>query len=199
MKKLISTFSLATSAILLLAFTKPVKEQTFKIDTERSSIEWVARKVTGQHNGTIKLASGSLVLNGNAIKKGSFDIDMKTIVCSDLQGEYNQKLVGHLKSEDFFSVEKNPSSNFEIIKVTSAGANRVNITGNLTIKGITQPLSFPASVTKEGGVVVAVAKGVKVDRTKYDIRYGSKNFFASIGDKAIEDEFELAVNLVAKK
>ncbi len=199
MKKLISTFSLITGMVLFMAFTKPVKDETFTVDTQHSSIEWLAKKVTGQHNGTIKLASGQLVVNGDAIKNGAFSIDMNSIACSDLQGDYNQKLIGHLKSDDFFSVEKNPTSKFEITKITSAGADRVNITGNLTIKGITQPLTFPATVKKQGDAIVAVAKGVKVDRTKYDIKYGSKSFFASIGDKAIEDEFELAINLVAKK
>ncbi len=199
MKKLIPTFSLITGMVLLMAFTKPVKNETFTIDAGRSSIEWIGKKVTGQHNGTIKLASGQLLMSGNAVKGGAFTIDMNSIACSDLEGEYGQKLVGHLKADDFFSVEKNPTSKFEITKVTSKGANRVTITGNLTIKGITQPLTFPATVKKQGDALVAVAKGVKVNRTKYDIKYGSKSFFASIGDKAIDDEFELAINLVAKK
>ena len=111
----------------------------------------------------------------------------------------NDKLTGHLKTADFFSVEKYPASKFEITKVTSAGADRVNVTGNLTIKGVTESLSFPASVKKQGDAVVAVATGVKVNRTKYDIRYGSKSFFNDIGDKAIDDEFELTINLVATK
>ena len=199
MKKLIPTFSLITGMVLFMAFTKPIKETTYKVDTQRSSIEWLGKKITGQHNGTIKLSSGELVVNGKAVKGGAFTIDMNSIACSDLQGEYGQKLVGHLKNDDFFSVEKNPTSKFEITKVTSAGANRVNITGNLTIKGITQPLTFPATVKQKGDAIVAVAKGVKVDRTKYDIKYGSKSFFTSIGDKAIDDEFELAINLVATK
>jgi polyisoprenoid-binding protein YceI len=199
MKKLIATFSLLTGTVLFMAFTNPVKDEIFTVDTQHSSIEWLAKKVTGQHNGTIKLASGQLTVSGNDVKNGAFTIDMNSIACSDLQGDYNQKLIGHLKGEDFFSVEKNPTSKFEITKVTSAGEGRVNITGNLTLKGITQPLTFPATVKKQGDALVAVAKGVKVDRTKFDIKYGSKSFFASIGDKAIDDEFELAINLVAKK
>ncbi len=199
MKKSISILGLATSVILFMAFTKPVKKEVFKIDTEKSSIEWIAKKVTGKHNGTIKIASGELLLNNKALKSGSFLIDMNSIVVSDLTGEYNQKLLTHLRSEDFFSVEKNATSKFEITKITAAGKDRMDITGNLTIKGITQSITFPASIKLQGDAIVAVAKGVKVDRTKYDIRYGSKSFFASIGDKAIDDEFELAINLVAKK
>lgn len=199
MRKSISILSLVTGVILFMAFTKPVKKEIFKIDTEKSSIEWIGKKVTGQHNGTIKIASGHLELNNKTFKGGSFLIDMKSIVILDLKGEYNDKLSGHLKSDDFFSVEKNPTSKFEITKITPAGADRVNISGNLTIKGIKQPLSFPATIKKQDNTLVAVAKGIKVDRTKYDIKYGSKSFFSSIGDKAIDDEFELAINLVAKK
>ncbi|MBC7746306.1 MAG: YceI family protein [Flavobacterium sp.] len=199
MKKIISSLGLLTLIIITMSFVKPAKKEVYKIDIEKSSIEWLAKKVTGQHVGTIKLSSGQLEANGNALKNGSFLIDMNTIVCTDLQGEYNGKLIGHLRSEDFFSVEKNPVSKFDITKVTAAGADRVNITGNLTIKGITQPITFPASVKKQDNAIVAVAKNVKVDRTKYDIRYGSKSFFASIGDKAIDNEFELSINLVATK
>lgn len=199
MKKIIFSLGLLTVVIITMSFVKPAKKEVYKIDNQKSSIEWLAKKVTGQHTGTIKLSSGQLEANGNALKSGSFSIDMNTIVCSDLQGEYNQKLIGHLRSDDFFSVEKNPVSKFDITKVTAAGTDRVNITGNLTIKGITQPITFPASVKKQDNAIVAVAKNVKVDRTKYDIRYGSKSFFASIGDKAIDDEFELSINLVATK
>lgn len=199
MKKIISSLGLIALLIVSVSFIKPAKKEVYKIDSQKSSIEWLAKKVTGQHVGTIKLASGQLETNGKALKSGSFLIDMNTIVCTDLQGEYNGKLIGHLRSEDFFSVEKNPISKFVITKVTAAGTDRANITGNLTIKGITQAITFPASVKKQGDAMVAVAKNVKVDRTKYDIRYGSKSFFASIGDKAIDDEFELSINLVATK
>lgn len=192
MKKLLTGLSLITG-IVLMSFTKPVKTETYKVDTERSTIGWIGRKVTGEHTGTLKLASGELVLAANNVKGGSFIIDM-TSLTSD-----SEKLTGHLKNDDFFSVEKNPTSKFEITSVSPAGSQRVNITGNLTIKGITQSISFPASVKKQGSTIVAAAKGVKVNRAKFDIRYGSKSFFNDIGDKAIDDDFELTINLVAKK
>ena len=197
MKKIL-TSTLLASTVLFLAFTKP-KTETYKVDTQKSSIEWIGRKVSGQHNGTIKVAGGELVVNGAAVKGGFVNIDMNSIAVSDLQGEMNGKLVGHLKSDDFFSTEKNPVSKFVIKKVTPAGNDRVNVTGDLTIKGITKSLTFPATVKKDGNVVVAVAKGVKVNRAQYDVRYGSKTFFADIADKAIDDEFELSFNLVARK
>ncbi|MEO8794899.1 MAG: YceI family protein [Daejeonella sp.] len=193
MKKIIAALTFSAGIALFTAFTNPVGTESFKVDTERSSIDWIGRKVTGEHSGKIEISSGELILAGNAIKGGSFVIDM-TSLTSD-----NDRLTGHLKTEDFFSVEKNPQSKFQITKVTAAGSGRINVSGDLTIKGITQPLSFPASVKKQGNTVVAVAKGVKVNRAKYDIRYGSKSFFNDIGDKAIEDDFELSINLVAKK
>lgn len=193
MKKLLSSLTLCTAVILFVAFTNPVKTETYKVDTEQSSIDWIGRKVTGEHNGKIKITSGEVVLNGKAIKGGSFIMDM-TSITSD-----SERLTGHLKNDDFFSVEKNPTSKFVITKVTAAGTDRINVTGNLTIKGITESITFPASVKKEGNSIVAVAKNVLVNRAKFDIRYGSKTFFNDIGNKAIDDNFELSINLVAKK
>lgn len=199
MKKIIQIQALILCALALFSFNNPLKDESFTVDTERSSVEWAASKVTGKHNGDVKLSSGLLVFNGKSIKSGKFDVDMSTIVCKDLEGEMNQKLVGHLKSDDFFSVEKNPTSTFVITKVAPAGTDRVNITGDLTIKGIKQAVTFPATVKRQNDAVVAVAKGIKIDRTKYDIKYRSTNFFENLGDKAINDEFELSINLVAKK
>jgi polyisoprenoid-binding protein YceI len=193
MKKLQATLALCTAVILFMAFTSPVKTETFKVDTELSSIDWIGRKVTGQHTGKIKINAGEVLMSGNALKGGSFVMDM-TSITSD-----SERLTGHLKTDDFFSVEKNPTSSFVITKVTSAGTDRINVTGNLTIKGITEAITFPASVKKEGKALVAVAKSVMINRAKFDIRYGSKSFFNDIGNKAIDDEFELAINLVAKK
>ena len=190
--------TILTATAIFFSF-KSAAPENFVVDTKASSIEWTAGKVGGSHNGTIQLASGSLSFVGKNLKSGSFGIDMSTISISDLKGNSNQNLLNHLKGDDFFSVAKNPASTFAITKVSPAGTDRVNITGNLTIKGITNEISFPASVKRAKNTGVAVAKGVKVDRTKYDIKYRSKNFFGDIGDKAIDDEFELSINLVAKK
>ena len=193
MKNLILIFSLITGMAFLMAFNKPVKEETYTVDTERSTIEWTAKKVGGGHTGTIKIADGILVYSGKALKSGNFQMNMSSIT-SD-----NAKVTTHLKSDDFFSAEKNPISKFEITKVTATGADRVNITGNLSIKGFTHSITFPATVKQQKGVVVAVANGIRVDRTKYEIKFRSKTFFGDIGDKAIDDEFELSINLTAKK
>ncbi|WP_026902970.1 YceI family protein [Pedobacter glucosidilyticus] len=188
---------IALVSMIMVAFKPAVVE--YKVDTQKSKIEWIGKKVTGEHRGEIKLSSGVLNYNGNALSGGNFIINMNSMTVTDLEGEMNAKLLGHLKADDFFGVDKHAQSKFTITKVTPVSSGKVNITGNLTIKGITQPITFPAAVSIKNGVLVAVAQGVKVDRTKYDIKYGSKSFFDSLGDKAINDDFELNINLVAKK
>lgn len=192
MKKNSAILSLIACMFFMTAFN-PIKDDIYTVDVERSTIEWSAKKVGGGHAGTVKIAGGNLIYTGKALKSGSFQMNMSSIT-SD-----NARVTTHLKSDDFFSTEKNPMSKFEITKVTSAGADRVNITGNLSIKGFTHPVTFPATVKQQKGVLVAVASGIRVDRTKYDIKFRSKTFFGDIGDKAIDDEFELSINLTAKK
>jgi polyisoprenoid-binding protein YceI len=138
-------------------------------------------------------------LDENNLKSGAFTIDMKSMSITDLKGSSAQNLLGHLRGEDFFAIEKHPASTFVITKVSQSSPDKANITGNLTIKGITNTISFPANLKKQKNGLTAFAKDVKVDRTKYDIRYRSKSFFGDIGDKAIDDEFSLNINLVCKK
>ena len=192
MKKNSVILSLIAGMFFMTAFN-PIKDDIYTVDVERSTIEWSAKKVGGGHAGTVKIADGTLIYTGKALKSGSFQMNMSSIT-SD-----NARVTNHLKSDDFFSAEKNPMSKFEITKVTSAGTDRVNITGNLSIKGFTHPVTFQATVKQQKGVLVAVASGIRVDRTKYDIKFRSKTFFGDIGDKAIDDEFELSINLTAKK
>jgi polyisoprenoid-binding protein YceI len=197
MKKLMTLFT-AIAAVALVAF-KPIAPVTYKVDTEKSKIEWTGKKVTGQHTGTIKLASGAVTANGKVPTGGSFVIDMNSIDNTDLSGDGKSKLIGHLKADDFFGVEKYPTAQFQATKITAAGAGKINVTGNLTVKGKTSVITFPATYTVTNNTLNVTALNVKVDRTKHDIRYGSKSFFASIGDKAIDDEFLLNINLVATR
>ena len=186
------------ATISLLSFTT-LKTSTYAVDTKVSTVEWLAKKVTGQHNGTIKISSGAFVINNNKIESGDFTIDMKTIACSDLKGEYAGKLLVHLNSEDFFSTEKFTTANLKIKKVTETKVPGVyDVVADLIIKGITNEITFPANITMDAKQVKATADFM-VNRTKYDIKYGSKSFFASIGDKAIYDDFNMKVNLVANK
>lgn len=174
------------------------KDKTSKsdVDLKASKVEWKGKKLTGEHFGNISLSNGQLLFDGNKLTGGSFTIDMNSITCLDLTDEeYNKKLIGHLKSDDFFSVSSFPTSKFEITKVTHKGGDKYEITGNLTIKGITHPLTFPAVVTNKDGKVTATAE-MKFDRSKYNVKYGSKSFFENIGDKIIYDDVEMKVSLV---
>lgn len=173
------------------------KESSYAVDTRNSKLVWVGKKVTGEHTGFVPITNGSLVWADNKLKGGNFDIDVKNLTVTDItDASYNEKLVGHLKNDDFFAVAKYPKASFVISSVTPKGANNYEIVGKLTIKGITQEVRFPAVVKAEKSLLTAQAK-IKVDRTKFDIRYRSSNFFENLGDKAIENDFTLDVNLVA--
>ncbi|GHA52928.1 YceI family protein [Pontibacter akesuensis] len=182
----------------------PAKARAYNVDVAKSDLKWHAKKVTGEHMGNIGLKSGQMLVEGNKIVGGTFVIDMNAMTCSDIKdAEYNGKLIGHLKSDDFFSVEKHPTATFKITEVKSnakaaAGKPNATVTGDLTIKGITKPVSFPATVSVRNGV--ATAKGdVTIDRSKYDVRYGSNSFFDGLGDKAIMDEFVVTLDVTAKQ
>ena len=185
--------------------TTKIAGTTYKVDPAKSNVVWDGKKVTGAHNGTIKLANGAIQVDKNKVTGGTIEMDMNSIVDLDIKDqEYNQKLIGHLKSDDFFSVEKHPRATFKITNVTpikgaKAGEPNYNVGGNLTIKGITNPITFPAQITMNGNIVAAKSEAVTLDRTKWDIRYGSKSFFANIGDKAIMDDFTVQFNVVASK
>jgi len=167
------------------------KDPEYKVDTQKSKVTWVGKKVTGQHNGTINLAEGTFTTKGKKVTGGSFAIDMTTLKDVDA----NQRLENHLRSDDFFSTEKFPKATFVISKIESKGGDQYAVKGNLTIKGITNEIEFPATIQMANSQINASAK-IVVDRTKFDIKFRSGNFFQNLGDKAIEDNFELNVELV---
>ena len=175
------------------------KAATYKIDTQKSVLNWNGKKVTGEHSGTIKLSDGMMMVDGGKLTGGTFTFDMNTIVNTDLtDAGYNAKFIGHMKSEDFFSTTKHPTSTFKITKVTPKSGDVYDVTGNMTIKGITNAVTFPTTVKITDNAITANGKAT-LDRTKYDIRYGSKSFFENIGDKAIYDDFTVEMKLVASK
>lgn len=164
---------------------------TKKVDTEKSTITWIGKKVTGQHEGTVKLQNGLLIFGKNELKGGNFTIDMRTISTTDLQGEWKDKLDGHLKNDDFFGVDKHPTSKLKFKTISNKGNGVYTIVADLTIKNITNPVTFDLTVGQN-----SASTTLKIDRTKYDIKYNSGSFFSSLGDKTINDEFDLTVNLV---
>lgn len=165
-------------------------------DITSSEIIWKAYKVTGQHDGTVALKDGSLIFQDNVLVGGEFSIDMTTIKNTDMAGGGGAaKLEGHLRSDDFFSVEKYPTANFTITKVIPYGTTgNYKVVGDLTIKGITKSIKFMTNVANNNGVLEATAD-IKVDRTDFDVRYGSGMFFDGLGDKALHDDFDLLVKL----
>ena len=176
-----------------------VASVTLGVDTSASTVTWKGYKVTGSHEGTIDLQRGDLNFSNGVLTGGSFTIDMSTIAATDITGEYAQKLEGHLKSPDFFGVEKFPTAKFIITNVASRGtAGEYRVTGDLTIKETTKEVKFNTVVTEEMGKYVATAD-LKLDRTEFDVRYGSGSFFDNLGDKTIYDEFDLGIRLVTKK
>lgn len=182
----------------------PAKARAYNVDIAKSDLKWHAKKVTGEHMGNIGLQSGQVLVQGSKIVGGTFVIDMNAMTCTDIKdATYNGKLIGHLKSDDFFSVEKHPTATFKITEVKSnakaaAGKPNATITGDLTIKGITKSVSFPATLAVKNGV--ATAKGdVTIDRSKFDVRYGSNSFFENLGDKAIIDDFVVSLDVTAKQ
>ncbi|MFB6319565.1 YceI family protein [Saccharicrinis sp. FJH54] len=187
------TINLLTVLVLSLLVSN-VSAEVLKANTNKSEITWTGKKVGGQHHGTIDLKSGQLEVKNNAITGGEFVVDMNSIKNLDLESqEYNQKLVGHLKSDDFFSVEKHPEAKLMIRKNFPVIDGSTTVTGDLTIKGITHPITF--DVNKEGNTYTA---NINVDRAKYDVRYGSDSFFDNLGDKVIDDIFVLGVKLVVE-
>lgn len=177
--------------------------QMLKVDTSSSTVSWLGKKVTGEHDGTIKIAKGEISTDKDNVVGGSFEIDMNTIVNRDLEdAEMNAKLIKHLKSDDFFSVEKHPAAKFEITKVEPLSDREKpnynnTISGNLTIKGITKGISFPASIKMENGVLSSFAD-FDIDRTEWEIKYGSGKFFENLGDKMINDKFNIKFKITAR-
>lgn len=197
-KSVLAALGWITLTMSLSSFLEKIAAEKFTVDPAASSLVWTGKKVTGEHTGTIKISSGEIVLEDKVISSGNFDIDLSSITVTDVQDkESNQKLVNHLKGDDFFSVAKYPKSTFTILSVSKSNNSKdYTVKGKLTIKGITNEIEFPATISREGKKVVAAAK-IIVDRTKYGIKFRSTNFFENLGDKAIYNDFELSLKLVA--
>ncbi len=190
MKKGVLSLALAIVFGVSSNATEPIEGEKKVVKTEQSKATWKAYKVTGSHAGTIKLKEGFLIFDGNKLTGGEFVVDMTTLVTTDDLGDMKPKLEGHLKSDDFFGVEAHPTSKLVFTKAKCFNKNSYTVTGDLTIKGITKPITFVVSVF--GNKATAT---LKVDRTKYNVKYNSGSFFKNLGDKTIYDEFDLVVDL----
>lgn len=165
---------------------------TYTLNTEESTLRWEARKVSATHHGTVEFKSGEFYVEGSEITGGRFVTDMSTIVNEDLEGEWNEKLVGHLMSDDFFSVENHPETVFEITGVESTDqANIYKVSGNLIIKGISKNITFNAEVGEVSDTKLTMNADFNIERENWDITY------AGAPDDLIAKEINFKVNLVA--
>lgn len=192
MNKLLNTLS-----AVLLSSTLIAQVDTYPVNAGKSSLAWHAEKVTGSHDGNVAIKEGYIVMKSGKLHSAYIEMDMTSITCTDIEDAgTNAKLVGHLKSDDFFSVEKHPVAKLEATKVSAAGANKYKVNANMTIKGITNPIEFTVELKEVDGILNGTTE-LTIDRTKYDIRYGSGSFFDDLGDKTIYDEFTIKVKLTS--
>lgn len=191
------------AAVVLMAGV--AHAEVYMIDTKASVVDWKGiKKLGSSHHGKIQVKSGEITTDKkNVVTKGSVVIDMATITNEDLAGDADsqKKLVGHLSSNDFFDVKKYPTSTFTVKSVApTANPNEFTVKGDLTMIGKTNELEFPATIKNEADGTMTANGAVKVDRTKWGLKYGSGNIFKELSaDKIINDEFEMTLKLVAKK
>ena len=171
-----------------------VASEKYIVDIASSIIEWKGFKPTGTHNGTISLDSGVFNLVDGTINSGTFLIDMKSI--KDAEG--SAKLEGHLKNADFFDVEQFSTAGFEVTGLEDADGKTI-LSGNLTLKDVKNNVTFPVTVTNENGSVTISSEAFTIDRTKWNVQYGSKSIFDNLGDKFINDDIELKITVKATK
>lgn len=178
----------------------------YVVDSAASIIEWVGAKPTGKHNGTIAISNGEVYLNNGKIESGKFTIDMTSITVLDLKaGDGKEDLEGHLKglgkeedADHFFNTNKFPEGSFEITAVNTVDA-QTTVEGNLTLKGITKPVKFPATITLDGKKMTLSTESFKINRTEWNVNYASKSIFDNLKDKFVNDDIELTVNVTATK
>ena len=209
-KSIITVFTIASISVAMVGCKDKAKEATtseaeavieealtsekYAVDTATSAIEWKGYKPTGSHNGTISIENGIINTSDGAISSGSFLISMSSLKDSG----NDAKLEGHLKSADFFDVENHPSSTFEITGVETV-EGKTMLSGNLTIKGIKNNITFPVTVSNDSEIVTLSSETFSIDRTKWDIKFKSKTFFDELEDKFINDDIEMKVTVNAHK
>lgn len=182
------------ATLLLISFG--MSAQTYQLDTSKSTIQWTGKKIGGKHHGHIQLAEGSLTKSGDAFNSGAFVVDMTSMTNEDLtNAKTNAQLIGHLKSDDFFSVESYPTAQLKISEGKLIVKNEYEFSGNITIKNKTEPVKFKATIESKNKQHIFTGK-LTVDRSKFDVRYGSGSFFDNLGDNLIYDNFDLDFNVI---
>ncbi len=167
---------------------------TYAVNIEKSIIEWQGFKPTGTHKGTIAITNGGFTVGDDGINGGSFVFDMNSIE----ESEDNARLIGHLKSADFFEVETFPTATFEITGLEELEGKTI-LSGNLTLKDVTNSVAFPVTVSNDNDSLTVSSEVFTIDRSKWNVRYGSKSFFDDLKDKFINDDIELKITIKANK
>jgi polyisoprenoid-binding protein YceI len=181
----------------------PLSRGTYQVDPNRSMIEWAGRNLANKHHGTVRVASGKIIVQRGRVTGGQFVIDMASIVNADIPDKsYAQLLVQHLLSDDFFDAANHPTAQFVIagarpVSHATPGTPNYAIRGRLTIKGIERSIAFPAmiGVTAEGDL--AAQANFDLDRTRWNVLYGSGRFFENLGKHLVNDLISLQIKLVA--
>lgn len=196
MKTIGSTLAAVLFTVATMAGGGEGEKNTLNVNVEKSKVFWTGKKVTGEHTGTLMLTGGNVDVKDGVPVAANIQLDMTTIVVTDIKDpETNAKLAGHLNSPDFFSTEKFPEGTFTATSFTpieGASGEEPNYTvkGNLTLKGKSDVVEFPALISVSGDKLVANGK-ITFDRTKWNIRYGSGSFFDGLGDNMIYDDVDL--------
>jgi polyisoprenoid-binding protein YceI len=184
-----------------LVISTSLMAKTYQLDTKSSKLTWTGSKVLvpSKHTGTVDIKSGQVEFGKDGPTSAVVVVDMKTIKNEDLtDAAYNKKLVGHLRSPDFFDVEKHPEAKLKVTSFKKQGPASYDLTGDLTIKGTTKPVTFKATTASEKGGLSKISADLEFDRTDFDVRYGSGKFFQNLGDKVISDKVQLKVELTGK-
>ncbi|HXH30139.1 MAG TPA: YceI family protein [Bacteriovoracaceae bacterium] len=203
MKTLLSLVLAFSTTASFAQTAKPAAEAaatTYKVDTSNTKVTYVGSKKVGEsHTGQIKAKDGWVTVKGEVITAGEITMDMNSITSTDLTDkEANGKFIGHMKSADFFNTAKYPDSKL-VIKSSKKTAKGLEVEGEMTMIGQTGPVKFTATDVKSTAELYSAKANIDVDRTKWGLKYGSGQFFKGLGDKIINDNFTLQVELTAKK
>ena len=166
---------------------------TKEIDISKSSVKWIGKKITGSHEGIISIKDSHLHFENESLTGGTVTIDMQSIKCTDLAGDAKSQLEGHLLSDDFFGAKFYPTAELEILKSKKNSDGSYNISGVITIKGIKKDINFNTKIGDNQATAM-----IKIDRSEFNIKYGSGSFFDDLGDNLIYDDFDLEINIAFK-
>jgi polyisoprenoid-binding protein YceI len=188
--------------------TFPKDAVELQADLESSKIEWLGTKPTGTHFGTLSILEGSIFIKDGKLLGGEFTMDMNSIDVLDIEApEMKVKLAGHLKSADFFYVDSFPTSNFKFSsalpyesseEITEGVVPTHRIEGNLTLRGVSRKISFPANIEITGSTVKGITPQFVINRTEWNVNYGSKSIFDNLKDNFIHDEIGITIKLYTK-